>query len=371
MGGGPSSSNQTELLGGKIVLSWSVNEENEDINFDVEVSGTGWVAIGLASSAGNMVGADAMIGAVVNGQAVIQDYKINQRNVGCPGVCPDTEQGGTNDIMNASGYEQDGKTYLSWRRKWNTGDSHDEVIVKDTATSIIFAMSSSDTLGYHGSNKGAAEVNFFTGGVSTLAVEEDDFGAVIIIHAVFMFVAWTVIFPLGVVTVRFCRKILPRWWFRLHMFIQYFGVLMIIVALILAVEVAAPGNHEHIDSAHSIVGLIAIGLAIIVPALGQATAVMYEVPKRVPIFPDRAHAVLGYLSPFVAYAAIFLGLDLYDTPWYWYLLVALWIGFITVAYWLAFFGHLLFSFVQSKQNQAHNAAVSAEEEEDSWSSDEE
>ena len=76
-GGGPSSSNQTELLGGKIVLSWSVNEENEDINFDVEVSGTGWVAIGLASSAGNMVGADAMIGAVVNGQAVIQDYKIN------------------------------------------------------------------------------------------------------------------------------------------------------------------------------------------------------------------------------------------------------------------------------------------------------
>lgn len=70
-----------------------------------------------------------------------------------------------------------------------------------------------------------------------------------------------------------------------------------------------------------------------------------------------------------AYAAIFLGLDLYDTPWYWYLLVALWIGFITIAYWTAFFGHFAYTYLQSKQNQAHNAAISAEEEEDSWSSD--
>jgi len=369
--GDGASTNQTELLGGRMLLGWSIDLVEETITFDLEASTQGWVSIAIASNPGNMVGADAMIGAVVNGQATMRDYYMNGRSVGCPGVCTDAERGGTDDITGVSGSESGGKTYLRWTRKLDTGDSQDAPIQQGETTNIIVAMSGSDSLGYHGANKGAASINFFTGDVDLSAVDVQNDKTSVIIHAVFMFVAWTVIFPLGVVTVRFCRKILPRWWFRLHMFIQYFGVLMIIVALILAVEVAAPGNHEHIDSAHSIVGLIAIGLAIIVPALGQATAVMYEVPKRVPIFPDRAHAVLGYLSPFVAYAAIFLGLDLYDTPWYWYLLVALWIGFITIAYWTAFFTHFAYIYFQSKQNQAHNAAISAEEEEDSWSSDEE
>ena len=121
------------------------------------------------------------------------------------------------------------------------------------------------------------------------------------------------------------------------------------------------------SAAHGIVGMIVMALTIIVPALGQATAVMSDAPKRILIIPDRAHVLLGYASPFVAYAAIFLGLHKCQARWFWYFLVSLWIFIITVAYWSAFIIQLIFSIRRNKQNKKANAAFPVAEEEDSWS----
>jgi len=316
-----------------------------------------------------MVGADAMIGWVDGSNTIIYDYRITARAVGCDGVCPDTEQGGTDDILNPSGVQSGGVTTLSWSRKLDTGDNEDEVIDESTIP-IVFAMGSSDSLSYHGGKKGAADINFYTGTVDITAVEEQQGPKDrLTVHGVLMFVAWAVIFPLGIVIVKFCRKLLPRWWFRLHMFIQYIGVLVIIAALILAVEAVADLGDEdgHIHDAHGIMGVITVCLAIITPALGQATAVMYEAPKKVPLFPDRLHSLMGYLSPLVAFATIFLGLDAKHVDWWWYLLVALWIAFVIIGYSILFIADYIRQILISRRNAKANMGISAEEAEDSWS----
>ena len=56
-----------------------------------------------------------------------------------------------------------GVTRLTFSRRFNTGDSLDEVIVEGEASDVLFAYGSSDSLSYHGSNKEAAIINFFTG----------------------------------------------------------------------------------------------------------------------------------------------------------------------------------------------------------------
>merc|ERR1712000_782513 len=102
-----------------------------------------------------------MIG-IFDGSPIVEDYKIDSRRAGCPGVCPDTEQGGSNDIFDVSGSESEGVTFLKWSRELETGDSEDIDIVEGSASPIVFAMSASnsDTIAYHRNNKGAAEINF-------------------------------------------------------------------------------------------------------------------------------------------------------------------------------------------------------------------
>src|SRR4051812_46834666 len=94
------------------------------------VTSTGWVGFGLGPK---MVGADAIVGFVnAAGEVVVNDYFITAKGtssvlkprdggstvvvmwrwrrrrwpgaeVGCKGVCADTSQGGTNDVLSANG----------------------------------------------------------------------------------------------------------------------------------------------------------------------------------------------------------------------------------------------------------------------------
>jgi len=67
--------NTAELLGGDILLTWEIVDD--EINFVVEAKTSGWVGIGLATgSGGSMVGADAMIGWVDGSNTIISDYRI-------------------------------------------------------------------------------------------------------------------------------------------------------------------------------------------------------------------------------------------------------------------------------------------------------
>lgn len=101
------------------------------------------------------------------------------------------------------GEEKNGYTTIQFRRKLNTGDKYD-VAIEDREMPVIVAFGSSDTLGYHGSNKAAITINFFTSTIS------DNVKNARVAHGVIMFLAWWVFLAFGIFAARFTKKILGK-----------------------------------------------------------------------------------------------------------------------------------------------------------------
>lgn len=241
------STNSASFFGGDVTIRWEFVGKDE-ITISVTSLSTGWVAFAFAQNPGNMLNADAIIGFGSGSNIDVQDYNIfGQRREGCPGVCPDTLQGGSNDILEFSGMDDGSSTRFTFRRKLNTGDDKDVPILNDgNPTAILIAFGSSDELGYHGGNKMSAEINFYTGFFGVTGSHNGPHDR-LTVHGVLMVFSWLFVFPLGIFLVKFCKRLLLRWWFRLHMIIQYLGTLIVICALILAVEAIAAEGHEHIQ----------------------------------------------------------------------------------------------------------------------------
>lgn len=347
--------NATSFLNGDIVVSWSLTADTITITLVAQTDG--WVAMALASDAGNMLGADAWAGWVEDddGTVNLQDYDISARESGCPGVCPDTSAGGRNDLFDISGSQVDGVTTLRFSRRFVTGDSLDQEIVEPESSSVLFAMGGSDGLSYHGSNKVAASINFFTGESRTVAFVDNSADDRLIAHGVMMFICWGVVFPLGIFIARFLKEV-PRflaWWFQIHLIMQYLGVLFLITGFALALEATAAVGHDHFDHVHGILGLITVLLGIFVPAFGQFTAIFWSAGSKqgwftvlgVRLFPDAVHYVTGYLSPLVSFVTLYYGLYEEGVAWWWYLLLSLWIAFIVVTFFLLLIIQLVRNFL--------------------------
>ena len=93
-----------------------------------------------------------------------------------------------------------------------------------------------------------------------------------------MFMAWAVLFPAGVFVARFFppAQLLLRWWFHLHLLIQYLGVLFLLTGFIIAIETVAAKGESHFNNTHAILGLTTVLVGIVVPAFGQLTAVFWK-----------------------------------------------------------------------------------------------
>ncbi|CAG8591524.1 4109_t:CDS:2 [Paraglomus brasilianum] len=94
------------------------------------------------------------------------------------------------------------------------------------------------------------------------------------IHAIFMFLAWTVATPLAIFIVRFGRKALPKSWFRLHWGIQAFvTTTCIIIGFTFAVMALGGLQHEH---AHHKLGYAIIVGFVMQLGLGVFHHVMFD-----------------------------------------------------------------------------------------------
>ncbi len=133
-------------------------------------------------------------------------FNIFSPPTGCPGVCADEQLGGTNDVFALTGTQSNDTLRVRFSRKLRTADTvADRVIDPNAVTHLIYAMSldESDNLRYHGSQKGGADV-YFAQGRSSI---DDTVRKHRIAHGVLMFLAWGVIFPIGL---GFPRLILTR-----------------------------------------------------------------------------------------------------------------------------------------------------------------
>jgi peroxidase len=318
----PGASSSITVLNGRYTLSWAIQEPNIEITIKAQTDG--WVGFGIPQNPGIMVGADVVAGWVdPSGQAHVADYFITARQPGCPGVCPDTQQGGNNDIISYAGSRVNGITTITFVRPLAARDPGlDREISLNGDVPIIFAMGDTNTgLSYHGPNRGGTTVNFRSGAVTP--GQEPNTRYKQRAHGFVMVTAWFFLLPGGIFMASFFKHL--HSWFRLHILIQTLGVLLAISGLIIAVEFTAELRAIHFNGVHQVFGLITLLIMITAPYLGFL-ADMCFVPNRpaTPFFPDKVHWISGYSSALLAIVTIYLGLWRFGAPVYAWVLLIIW-----------------------------------------------
>lgn len=101
----------------------------------------GWIAVGFEPTDW-MKDADIVLGYANDGNVTVQD-QYSTGNYG-PHV-PDTELGGTNDILEYGGRAKNGYIVIEFNRKMNTGDKWDKAFVPGQAVPMIWSLSDSNS----------------------------------------------------------------------------------------------------------------------------------------------------------------------------------------------------------------------------------
>ncbi|MGA1793427.1 MAG: Ig-like domain-containing protein [Thermoplasmatota archaeon] len=126
----------------------------------LKVKTTGWVSIGLGPST-QMKDADMIIGWVDDEDRV---YIIDAFSTGVQGPHPpDTDLGGTDDIIDFGGTEADGWTTIEFTRATNSSDSNDKDVYDGQRMDIIWGYSTADDFTtYHELTRGTVSDFDFT-----------------------------------------------------------------------------------------------------------------------------------------------------------------------------------------------------------------
>lgn len=113
------------------------------------------MAIGFEPSQA-MKDADMIIGWVKDGKATVVDAYSKGLYGPHP---PDEDLGGSNDILEYAGREENGYTVIEFKRKLDTGDKYDKALTPRQKVKFIFAMSNRDDFtAMHNVAKGSGEL---------------------------------------------------------------------------------------------------------------------------------------------------------------------------------------------------------------------
>jgi len=120
--------------GGDLEISWK--NDAQFLYVGLNGSTEGWISLGFEPTVW-MKDADIIMGYVEKGKAIVLDENCTG-NYG-PHL-NDTELGGTYDILESGGDEKGDWTAIEFKRKMNTNDKFDKVLVPGQRVSIIWAM---------------------------------------------------------------------------------------------------------------------------------------------------------------------------------------------------------------------------------------
>ncbi|XP_068719204.1 DBH-like monooxygenase protein 1 [Montipora capricornis] len=140
-----------------VKLYWNVSETRKEILFTVEANTLGWVGFGISSGQGKMEGADIVIGWVKDGKPYFQDRHAEGHML--------PEKDAQQDYQLISLTEDNGKTIMKLKRKFDTCDPDDNKIEPGT-TKVIYAYHHDDPLSENSipqhspQNRGARSVFF-------------------------------------------------------------------------------------------------------------------------------------------------------------------------------------------------------------------
>ena len=126
-----------------IELYWTVL--GDQIYLALHSPGRGWVALALSPEGPMMQGGDIIIGYVSDDKLYIQDNYAD----GPASHKADLELGGSDDLLEAAGFEDDGGTVIEFRRKLDTGDRYDHAITTGEMAIQLAYSDRDDSAAYH------------------------------------------------------------------------------------------------------------------------------------------------------------------------------------------------------------------------------
>lgn len=113
-------------------FSWSI--DGDKIHVSLTAKTTGWVGIGFDPEK-VMQGANIIIGAVKKGKFRVEDHFGDRKR----GHSKDEKLGGTSDVLNPSGFEENGMTTISFSLLLKNEDKYDKPINPDAMTKIMLS----------------------------------------------------------------------------------------------------------------------------------------------------------------------------------------------------------------------------------------
>lgn len=133
---------------------WWTNDDTY-LYLAMEGDTTGWVSVGINPEVG-MKGADYIFGYVENGEAKLWDA-WGQDRTGATHP-PDTELGGTDDIVAFAGVKEDGVTRFEVQIPLDSGDAYDHTLVPGESYPIIVAIGRTDDFNAYHSKYASGEL---------------------------------------------------------------------------------------------------------------------------------------------------------------------------------------------------------------------
>ncbi len=137
---------------GDYTIHWRSDEQYIYVGMTAKTDG--WVAMALQPGS-RMKDADMVFGFVSNGETAVFDLFSTGDFGPHP---PDTELGGTNDILEFAGSEQTGFTTIEFKRKLISGDRYDNPLSKGT-NKIIWSYGPVDDLSHKHTDRGYGVIN--------------------------------------------------------------------------------------------------------------------------------------------------------------------------------------------------------------------
>jgi len=284
----------TSFGGGDLEVHWTI--EGDTITFAWLGKTSGWVSLGLDPGKA-MEDAD-MILAWVDDQGMV--HVIDAYSEGPTGPHPpDTEIGGTDDILEYAGTEKDGITIIEFRRKLSTGDQYDKDIPTEGKLKVIWSNGPSDDFYaiHEGSQVGTGFINFVSG-----ESEEEDDVELWPVHALFMTIGLLSMLT-AIYIAMFRRK--EKWWMKYHRKLGIIGSASTITGLILGFYMVEEATGEHWRVDHSVIGLLTILLAAATPTIGL---LMFTYKKQIKTM-KMVHRWLGRVTLLLMLLTVLSGLS--------------------------------------------------------------
>jgi hypothetical protein len=143
---------ESSFSGGDYELYWTSDEQFLYVGMRAKTSG--WVSMAIQPGS-QMQDADMVFGFVEGGAVTIFDMFSTGPTGPHP---PDTDQGGSHDIVESGGTEENGVTTIEFKRALNTGDQYDHALSSGTHQ-ILWSYGSSDSPGRKHSSRGYGEID--------------------------------------------------------------------------------------------------------------------------------------------------------------------------------------------------------------------